>query len=73
MSKEQALLRNWVKALKRDRGITYIEIANAIGIKPASFYNFIHDPKVHLSSTKKQKLIKYLKWRKKEWEQKQMK
>ena len=52
--------RNRAKELKRNRGITYIEIADAIGMKRKSFYNFMNNQKVKLGYTKYQRMIEYI-------------
>ena len=57
--------RNRAKELKRNRGITYIEIADAIGMKRKSFYNFMNS-NTKLGYAKHYKLIKYIERRENE-------
>ena len=65
LTQQEARLR--AKELKRNRGITYIEIADAIGMKRKSFYNFMNDPKVKLGHAKHKKMIEYIDRRNNEW------
>lgn len=62
----QERIRNDARLLKQSSGVTYIEMAHAIGMKISSFYNFMSRKKVRLSSSKILMLENYIQRRKTE-------
>lgn len=60
MKNKQEELRKRCKFLKWEEGVSYSEMAEAIGMKKTSFYNFINGNKARLSRQKVINLIGFI-------------
>ena len=61
MKDKQEQLRKRCKFLKWNNGISFSEMAEAIGMKKRSFYNFVSGSKARISRQKEIKLIEFIK------------
>ena len=61
MKDKKEKLRKRCKFLKWNNGISYSEMAEAIGMKKRSFYNFVSGSKIRISRQKEIKLIEFIK------------
>mgnify|MGYP003337183898 CR=1 FL=1 len=60
MKDKQEQLRKRCKFLKWNKEVNYSEMAEAIGMKKRSFYNFISGSKTRISRQKEIKLIEFI-------------
>ena len=60
MKDKQEQLRKRCKFLKWNNGISFSEMAEAIGMKKRSFYNFVSGSKLKISRQKEIKLIEFI-------------
>ena len=61
MKDKQEQLRKRCKFLKWNKDVNYSEMAEAIGMKKRSFYNFVSGNKARISRQKEIKLIEFIK------------